>query len=160
MVTLLLDNKADIEAKDADNQTPLIFAVRGRRRIATLLLQRNADATAKDTMNRTPLIIAAANGDPLMVIALLEGHPESITEDTEVELRIKAKMAGGAIEHLIERALNNRAGLEQSSRSILRTMWDYLTKGARKQIGVEEGTEGLMSGALLQTDRVEMDKAE
>lgn len=39
-------------------------------------------------------------------------------------------------------------------------MWDYLTKGARKQIGVEEGTEGLMSGALLQTDRVEMDKAE
>jgi len=56
VVKLLLNNGADIEAKDDDDWTPLHFAARFRHtEVAELLLQNGANIEAKESDDMTPL---------------------------------------------------------------------------------------------------------
>ena len=73
IVDLLLEKKAQIEAKDRDQTTPLHLAAHfGHRDIVDLLLEKKADIEAKDKCQSTPLY-AAANStfDPKEVVTLL-----------------------------------------------------------------------------------------
>jgi len=74
VVRLLLDRKADVNAKTYDtNVTPLCIAARnGRESIVRLLLDREADINAADHENRTPLHEAARNAFEPIVRLLLE----------------------------------------------------------------------------------------
>jgi ankyrin repeat protein len=59
VLELLLNNKADINAKNNQGETPLHFAVKsGFRNLAKLLLVHNADVNAKNNQGETPLHFA------------------------------------------------------------------------------------------------------
>lgn len=57
---LLLEKGADIEARDSDNRTSLLWASSsGHETLVQLLLDNGADIEASDQDNRTPLLLAA-----------------------------------------------------------------------------------------------------
>jgi ankyrin repeat protein len=73
-VRLLLENGADIEARDSDyGRTPLSWAAeRGSAAVVKLLLKKGADIEATDNYCRTPLSWAAERGEEAVVKLLLE----------------------------------------------------------------------------------------
>ncbi|MBU6401992.1 MAG: ankyrin repeat domain-containing protein, partial [Verrucomicrobia bacterium] len=63
VVSVLLDFKADVNARDANGRTALSWAVNyGLNEVVTLLLQHHADINAKDNNGDTPLLKAAVSG--------------------------------------------------------------------------------------------------
>lgn len=73
-VKLLLDNGADVNAKNRRASTPLHWAIRDEAKVR-LLLERGADLNAKQADGRTPLYQAAslANGDSILRLLLSKG---------------------------------------------------------------------------------------
>lgn len=70
---ILLNNGAEIEARDSNGWTALVLAVQaGRLDVAQLLLKRGADIQARDNHGRTVLMHAAWLGQPEMVRFLLD----------------------------------------------------------------------------------------
>jgi ankyrin repeat protein len=98
-VKRLVEAGADVNARDAHQATPLIWAVApGRTNLAILqyLVDHGADVNTKNAWDTTPLQLAAINGDAPAVERLLElGADEtavSQTNQTAEELaRGKAK---------------------------------------------------------------------
>ncbi|KAL7956687.1 ankyrin repeat-containing domain protein [Trichoderma compactum] len=75
MVKLLLDQGANIEAKDDDGDTPLISAIRignGNAGVVKLLLDRGADVEVEDEYGNTPLQFAKRQGYEDVVKLLLD----------------------------------------------------------------------------------------
>jgi ankyrin repeat protein len=71
---LLLQNKANIEAKDKNDETPLHFAsFNGHLEIVRLLLQNKANIEAKDEFGRTPLYLASLFGHS-EIVRILKAH--------------------------------------------------------------------------------------
>lgn len=66
LVIKLLDARADINARDANNLTPLHYGLRGHAnpKLIKLLLERNADVYATDSNNRNVLHILATRTIP------------------------------------------------------------------------------------------------
>lgn len=77
-VTRLLQSRANIEARDDYNMTPLFWAaIEGHREIVDLLLEQKAEIEARDCVSRaTPLGEAASLGHTKVVQILLEKHAE------------------------------------------------------------------------------------
>jgi len=72
MAELLLANKADVNAKNLQNETPLnVAAFTGQTDVAELLIGNRADVNNKNKMGDTPLHWAAANGKKDFVDLLL-----------------------------------------------------------------------------------------
>jgi len=70
---LLLDKRADLEARDEGGRTPLSWAVRyGHEAVVKLLLDKGADLEAREVGDRTPLFWAAENGYEAVVKLLLD----------------------------------------------------------------------------------------
>ena len=77
IVSLLLANGADINAKDSYNRTPLQLAVRfGCSDMARLLIAKGADVNAKDNEGATPLFSAALDNNKDMENLLLNKGAE------------------------------------------------------------------------------------
>ena len=73
IVSLLLDNGANVNAKDAHGQTALIWAsCEGYIDIVSILLDNGADVNTKDNNNQTPLIMASKQGHTKVVEILLK----------------------------------------------------------------------------------------
>jgi hypothetical protein len=73
IVRLLLEAHADIEAKDLNEETPLMLAcLEGHADVVRILLEANADVNAKNIKGDTPLIFAADSGDADTVRILLK----------------------------------------------------------------------------------------
>lgn len=77
-VTRLLQSRANIEARDDYNMTPLFWAaMEGHREIVDLLLEQKAEIEARDCVcGATPLLEAVRGGHREVVQILLEKHAE------------------------------------------------------------------------------------
>ena len=68
---LLLDRKADPNARTDTGQTPLhLAAATGQPRVARLLIERGADPKSKDKHGKTPIFYASRNKHPITTEAL------------------------------------------------------------------------------------------
>lgn len=84
--TLLLDHKADIQAKDASGNTPLHLAAKnGHLNVAKLLLEHGAEVEAEDVGGNTALHFATDGGNlELAKILLDEGATEIPTRTSRI----------------------------------------------------------------------------
>ncbi len=87
-VQLVLEARVDVDARDEDGNTALIYASRffvrgGQRRIGWALLQKGADVNASNHNGETALILAATQFDPEAVQLLFE-------KGTDVNAKTKA----------------------------------------------------------------------
>eukprot|EP00434_Breviolum_minutum_P040057 symbB.v1.2.035588.t1/scaffold4833.1/size34140/1 len=95
VVDLLLDENADIEAKNGHQQTPLHHAVEtGHRDIVGLLLDKKAQIEAKGAKEQTPLHHAVE-----------KGHRDTVNLLLEKKAQIEAKGAGEQtpLHHAVEK---------------------------------------------------------
>jgi hypothetical protein len=70
---LLIDNKADVNAKDNSDRTPLMYAAAAGidEELRRLLIDNGADINARNHKRRTPLMYAARNGRENMCTMLI-----------------------------------------------------------------------------------------
>ncbi|KAH7173109.1 hypothetical protein DER46DRAFT_596919 [Fusarium sp. MPI-SDFR-AT-0072] len=85
IVKLLLEEGADIEAKDSQfGRTPLSWATgNGHEAIVKLLLEKDANVESKDKYGWAPLSLAAENGHEAIVKLLLEKGANVEAKDSE-----------------------------------------------------------------------------
>ncbi|EHK18147.1 uncharacterized protein TRIVIDRAFT_159440 [Trichoderma virens Gv29-8] len=82
IVKVLVENGADIEAKDSMGRTPLSQAAEnGHEAIVKLLVEKGADIEAKDLFGQTPLSQAAENGHEAIVKLLVENGADIEAKD-------------------------------------------------------------------------------
>lgn len=98
IVKLLIDKKADIDAKTAFGYTPLHFAaMAGRKNVAELLIAKGCKLNIKNTFSITPIFLAASSGH-IDVIELLVSKGVSLNEKGRNEMTLMhAAALGGSI---------------------------------------------------------------
>jgi hypothetical protein len=73
VMEVLLEGRYDLDPKDSNGQTPLLYAAsNGHEAVVKLLLEKGAELETKDNSGRTPLSWAASNGHEAVVKLLLE----------------------------------------------------------------------------------------
>ena len=86
-----LDGGADVNAKDGDGFTPLVFAVdKGHKEIVEILIAKGADVNAKDKLGWTPLFYAAFSGRTEVVELLIAKGVDVNAKDNLGTLRYAA----------------------------------------------------------------------
>jgi ankyrin repeat protein len=79
---LLLDNRAEVNAKNISDYTPLHFAaLAGNKIIVELLLAHGADVNSKDNNGDTPLHTAAMGNKDVVELLLAHGADVSAKDD-------------------------------------------------------------------------------
>ncbi|KAF3184865.1 hypothetical protein TWF225_005776 [Orbilia oligospora] len=113
-MTVMVAEGADIEAKDEEGGTPLLWAaLNGHKAVVRLLVDNGADLEAKDGINeRTPLCWAALNGHDAVVKLLIDegadlGAKDHFCNDTPLHLA-----ASGGHEAVVRLLVDNGADLE------------------------------------------------
>jgi ankyrin repeat protein len=77
LIPILLDAKANLEARDRVGKTPLTFAAEGRDlELVKMLVERGADVNTRDTIQGSPLLWASGLGTPEIVKFLIEKKAE------------------------------------------------------------------------------------
>ncbi len=109
---LLLQFKADIEARTKYGRTPLLQAAKsGHTDVAQLLLQFKADIEARDIYQRTPLLQAAKSGRTAVARLLLQFKADTEARDSDQKTPLLQAIKSGdtAIAQLL---LQSRADIE------------------------------------------------
>lgn len=84
----LLNNEADIEAKDNENRTAFVLAVkRGRTRTAALLLESGANLKSRDASLRTCIHLAVMHEQMETLRMLLERDEGQLINERDKDLR-------------------------------------------------------------------------
>ena len=84
----LLNNGADIEAKDNENRTAFILAVkRGRTKSAELLLESGADFNSRDASLRTCMHLAVMHERMVTLRMLLEWDEGQLMNERDKDLQ-------------------------------------------------------------------------
>ncbi|KAL8966600.1 MAG: hypothetical protein Q9197_005892 [Variospora fuerteventurae] len=155
MVTLLLDNGSDIEAKDNWGRTSLVHvAILNRIEVVKLLLSRGADHAAKDVVNWTALHWAAVkNHLDLLKILLAKGDSEYNSRnwtkywsnnDGDLAIHVAARKGHTEAVKMLHRH-------EQSSGS-----WDFHTKHGETLIHITALTNHLDLAKSLLLDNADV----
>lgn len=77
VINYLIDNGANINARDSGGRTPLMYvAISGRNDIVDLLIEKGANVNAQDNENKTALIYATLNDNEKVVGRLLEAKAD------------------------------------------------------------------------------------
>ena len=85
-VRQLIQDGADVNAKDEDGWTPLMLAAahNSNPEVLKVLIEAGADVNAKDTDGLTPLMLAAQhNPNPKALTALLEAGADAKAKNNE-----------------------------------------------------------------------------
>jgi ankyrin repeat protein len=141
-VRKLLDDGADVNARDAEGNTPLILAaLYASPECVELLLARGADVNASNKAGATALIRAATNYDKTRVLVAAGANVRIRTALGNTPLILAARRAGNSrtVELLLERGAStterNRAGvspiLAGAASGDLETVRLLLDAGAR-----------------------------
>jgi ankyrin repeat protein len=113
-VSSLLDQGADVDARNSAGQTPLLAAAQnGHVKAMEILLSRGADVDAQDDRGRTALMVAAGADDVKMVKLLLsKGVKVNLKDESGFTALSGSEAVGGSNEpqHLEIRRLLRRAG--------------------------------------------------
>lgn len=84
----LLNNGADVEAKDNENRTAFVLAVkRGRTRTAELLLESGTDFKSRDASLRTCIHLAVMNEQMATLRMLLEQDKGQLLNERDKDLQ-------------------------------------------------------------------------
>ncbi|OQR98867.1 ankyrin repeat-containing protein [Achlya hypogyna] len=122
--TWLANDYADMDARDANDKTPLMLAATGgHHTIVELLLARDPDVDATDAMGRTALMHAALAGHPTIVDMLLGHFADIDTLDNE----------GRSVVELVQQALAEK-GLSATEHA----RFDRCLSTLRKEIQYRE----------------------
>jgi ankyrin repeat protein len=95
VATLLLTNKADVNAKSNSGQTPLHYAAAfcfGKTNMVDLLLANQADVNAKDNSGKTPLHLAALYGYNDIAALLIANKADVNAKDNNGQTPLAAAM--------------------------------------------------------------------
>jgi ankyrin repeat protein len=113
-VSSLLDQGADVDARNSAGQTPLLAAAQnGHVKAMEILLSRGADVNAQDHHGRTALMVAAGADDVKMVKLLLsKGAKVNLKDESGFTALSGSEVVGGSDEpqHLEIRRLLRRSG--------------------------------------------------
>jgi len=114
---LLLDSKAQVNARGLREETPLHMAMYdGHREVAEVLLAGQADVNAQNTAGETPLHVAARKGHRELVALLLEQHADVNAKDRQEATPLHAAAAEGHKE-VAELLLSGNADLGARDKS-------------------------------------------
>ncbi|KAK3934350.1 hypothetical protein QBC46DRAFT_359079 [Diplogelasinospora grovesii] len=103
---------ADVEAKDEDGWTLLLWAAKnGHEAVVQQLLEKGADVEAKDNYSRTPLSYAAAAGHEAVVQRLLEKGADVKVKDKVGRTPLLWAAEGGH-DAVVQRLLEKGADVE------------------------------------------------
>ncbi|KAL8402568.1 hypothetical protein RB596_009081 [Gaeumannomyces avenae] len=119
---LLIENGADIEAKDGGGRTPLHWAAeKGHEGVARLLVEAGADKKAKDGLGRTPLHFAAANGHEGVARLLVEAGADKEAKDRDgrTPLHVAAWNGHEAVAKLLAKLGANKEAKDRDGRTPL-----------------------------------------
>lgn len=111
-----LQNGANIEARDNDGDTPLLFAVRvNNADIVKLLLENHANIETKNNDDLTPLSLAVLRQEPGMVELLLQNHANIEARDSDGETPLIEAADNGNLE-VVKLLLKN--GADQDAKNL------------------------------------------
>ncbi|MCX6928749.1 MAG: ankyrin repeat domain-containing protein [Verrucomicrobia bacterium] len=109
IVRLLLNSRADVNARGLREETPLHMAMYdGHREVVELLLAKQANVNAQNSAGETPLHVAERKGYRDLVEMLLNHHAEVNVKDQQEGTPLHAAAAGGHKE-VVELLLSQNA---------------------------------------------------
>ncbi len=80
--TMLIEQGADVNARDEDGNTPLLWAVlAGNMQVVLTMLRRGADLNCKNNEGETPLHWAAVTGSVEVASLLIQGGADANVAD-------------------------------------------------------------------------------
>lgn len=144
VTTFLLENGADVNARNTKNKTPLFAAAKSSNaRVVKLLIEYGADVNACNNKNETPLFAAAKLTDATLTKLLLENGADVRARDACEKTALHFAISGDVVKLLLEHGADVNAA-DQLGRSPL-----FNVVGLRDPAAVEALVAGGADVTLL-----------